>query len=63
MDVIILMDRVERKLLTHANVKGVDQPSHPRSLISAFVVRSLESTMDKLATRQIPAFWPISVTE
>ena len=33
MDVIILMDRVERKPLTHANVKDVDQPSHPRSTL------------------------------
>ena len=28
-----------------ANHKGTDQPAHPRSLISAFVIRFLESTM------------------
>ena len=30
-------------LLSHANNKGADQPAHPRSLISAFVVRCLDS--------------------
>ena len=45
MDVIILMDsvmdRVERK--PHVAVyehQGADQPAHPRSLISALVIRS-----------------------
>ena len=30
-------------LMSHANNKGADQPAHPRSLISAFVVRCLDS--------------------
>ena len=30
-------------LMPYANNKGADQPAHPRSLISAFVVRSLNS--------------------
>ena len=29
-------------LMLHANNKGADQPAHPRSLISVFVVRCLE---------------------
>ena len=29
---------------------GADQPAHPRSLISAFVIRFLESIICKLAT-------------
>ena len=29
--------------LPYANNKGADQPAHPRSLISTFVVRSLDS--------------------
>ena len=35
----------ENRTLSHAsaNNKGVDQPAHVRSLISAFVIRSLES--------------------
>ena len=30
-------------LISYANNKGADQPAHPRSLISAFVVRCLDS--------------------
>ena len=30
-------------LISYANDKGADQPAHPRSLISAFVVRCLDS--------------------
>ena len=34
-----------------ANNTGADQPAHPRSLISAFVIRFLESTICKLGPR------------
>ena len=30
-------------LMSYANNQGADQPAHPRSLISAFVVRCLDS--------------------
>ena len=30
-------------LMSYANNKGADQPAHPRSLISAFIVRCLDS--------------------
>ena len=30
-------------LMSYANNKGADQPRHPRSLISAFAVRCLDS--------------------
>ena len=30
--------------------KGADQPAHPGSLISGFVIRCTESTISKLAT-------------
>ena len=33
-----------------ANNTGADQPAHPRSLISTFVIRFLERIMSKLAT-------------
>ena len=57
MDVIILMDRVERKPDVAAFEHQRRRPAtHPRTLISAFVVRSLESIIDKLATRKISAF-------
>ena len=39
-----------------ANNTGADQPAHPRSLISAFVIRVLESTISKLATSEISFF-------
>ena len=38
------------------NIRGVDQPAHPQSLISAFVIRFLESLISKLATSDIPIF-------
>ena len=33
-----------------SNNTGADQPAHPRSLISAFVIRMLDSIICKLAT-------------
>ena len=39
-----------------ANNTGADQPAHPRSLISAFVVRFLESIICKLTTGKILIF-------
>ena len=44
-----------------ANNTGADQPAHPRSLISAFVIRVLESTISKLATSEISVFKLVSV--
>ena len=39
-----------------ANNEGTDQPAHPCSLISAFVIRLLESIISKLATRENSIF-------
>ena len=39
-----------------ANNKGADLPAHPRSLISAFVIRLLESVISKLVTSKIAFF-------
>ena len=36
-----------------ANNTGADQPGHPHSLISAFVIRYLESIICKIATSEI----------
>ena len=38
-------------LTSYANNKGTDQPAHPRSLISTFVVRCLDSiiSLDSIA--------------
>ena len=38
------------------NNKGVDQLAHPHSLISALVIRFLESTISKLVTSEISIF-------
>ena len=40
-----------------ANNEDADQPAHPRSLISTFVIRFLESIISKLATSEILIFW------
>ena len=42
-DAIIWATSWENMFTPHANNKGADQPAHPRSLISAFVVRCLDS--------------------
>ena len=41
----------EMCLMSYVNNKGADQPAHPRSLISAFVVRCLDSiiSLDSIA--------------
>ena len=38
--------------LVFVNNKGADKPGHPPSLISAFVVRLLESIISNLATSE-----------
>ena len=40
-------------LISYANNKGADQPAHPRSLISAFVVRCLDSVMSLVTVTKI----------
>ena len=48
--------------LSYANNKGVDQPAaHPRSLISAFIVRCLDIPM--LAISKTARLWLLSVAE
>ena len=39
-----------KRLRGFANITDADQPAHPRSLISAFVIRFLKSIIYKLAT-------------
>ena len=52
------MGLVERKSVFggFANNTGVDQPVHPRSLISAFVIPFVESIICKHATSEISIF-------
>ena len=39
-----------------ANNKGADQPAHPRSLVSAFVIHKLESIIYILARSELSIF-------
>ena len=43
-------------LMAYANNKGADQPAHPRSLISTFVVRCLDSMICILALSKVSRF-------
>ena len=43
----------ENLFVPYANNKGADQPAHPRSLISAFVVRCLDTAIPLLAIAKI----------
>ena len=46
----------ETCLLGFESNKGTDQPVHPHSLISAFVIHLLESIISILATTEISNF-------
>ena len=39
--------------MPYANNKGADQPAHPRSLISAFVVRSSDGIISLVSRSEI----------
>ena len=43
----------ENVFIPYANNKGTDQPAHPRSLISAFVVRCLDSIIHLVSIFEI----------
>ena len=43
-------------LMPYANNNGADQPAHPGSLISAFVVRSLDSIISLVSRSEISRF-------
>ena len=48
------MSRAMRKhLMSYANNKDADQPAHPRSLISVFVVRCLDSVLSLVSETKI----------
>ena len=47
----------------HANNKGADQTAHPLNLISAFVIRYLESIITKLTMCKISRFYLVYVAE
>ena len=53
--IIILYEPGHEKmcLVSYVNNKGADQPAHPRNLISAFVVRCLDSIISLDSTAEI----------
>ena len=53
----------EKRFSGFANNKYADQPAHPRSLISAFVIQFLESIISKLTTSENLIFLLVSVAE
>ena len=59
------MSRAMRKLvfMSYVNNKGADQPAHPRSLISTFVVRCLDSVMFLVSVTKISSLVLASVAE
>ena len=50
-------------LMSYANNRGADQPAHPRSLISAVVVRCLDSVMSLGSVTKISSLMLASVAE
>ena len=48
-------------LMSYANNKGADQPAHPRSLISTFVVHCLGSIISLDSIAEISRLWLASV--
>ena len=49
--------------MPYANNKGADQPVHPPSLISTFVVRNLDNMVSTLAKAKISRLKQVSVSE
>ena len=43
--------------------KGADQPAHPRSLISAFIVRCLDSIIPLVSISEFSSLYLVSVAE
>ena len=52
----------ENLIMPYANNKGADQPAHPRSLISAFIVHCLDSIILLVSISEISSLYLVSVT-
>ena len=52
---------LENLFLRYANNKGTDQPVHPHSLISAFVVRCLDSIIPLVSISEISSLYLASM--
>ena len=58
---IIWVSMRENLSLGFVNNKSADRPAHPSSMISAFVVRLLESTISRPATSESSIFYLVTV--
>ena len=47
--------------MLYANDKGADQPAHPRSLISTFIVRCLDNIIPLVSISEISSLYLASV--
>ena len=54
---------MRKRVMSYANNKGADPPAHPRSLISAFVIRCLDSVMSVVSVIKISSLMLASVAE
>ena len=55
-DIIYGPDHAKMCLMAYVNNNSADQPAHPRSLISTFVVRCLDSMIRILAVYKVSRF-------
>ena len=62
-DILNEPDHEKMCLMSYANNKGADQPAHPHSLISVFVVRCLDSVMSLVSVTKISSLMLASVAE
>ena len=51
----------ENLFIPYANNKGADQPAHPHSLISAFIVRCLDSILPLVSISEISSLYLASL--
>ena len=58
---LIFEPRHEKTCLCHMRIKRVDQPAHPRSLISVFVVRCLDSIISLVSISKISSLYLATV--
>ena len=49
--------------MSYANNKGADQPAHPHSLISAFIVRCLDSVISEVSVTKISSLMLVFAAE
>ena len=52
---------MRKSVMSYANNKGADQPAHPRSLSSTFVVRCLDSIIPLVTISEISSLCLASV--